>query len=301
MKIALVTSADYPHLSDDDRPLIPAFAARGATAEPARWDDPAVRWAEYDLSILRSCWDYHLRAAEFRAWLQQLEDARVRVLNPPSLVRWNMDKRYLAGLREKGMAIPRTVWLDRGEDIRLAEVLAGAAITQAVVKPAISASATDTWRLHAADADEHEPAFRALLHRGDVMVQEFVNEVVSDGELSVVFIAGAFSHAVRKRPAAGDFRVQEHHGGTAKVVTPAPEILAQAGRIAALLPAPWLYARIDGVIVGETFTLMELECIEPTLYLGAGAYDRFVVAALALADARTDDVPWPSIALVDRE
>ncbi len=285
MKIALATSADYPLLSLDDRPLIPAFAARGAVAEPVCWDDAGTTWAAYDLVILRSCWDYHLRADEFRGWLQQLEDLRVPLLNPAPLVRWNMDKRYLASLRDNGVAIPRTVWIDRGADITLAAVLAAGGWADAVIKPTISASATDTWRARASDVDKLEEAFCASLARGDVMVQEFVPEVMSDGELSVVFIDGAFSHAMVKRPAHGDFRVQEHHGGTSEVAAPTGRTLEQVRLIAAQLPAPWLYARIDGVLVGDRFTLMELECIEPSLFLDAapGAHAHFADAALSLA------------------
>lgn len=284
MRVALVTCADYPLLTDDDRPLIGAFARCSATAVPVHWDVASVEWSDFDLVVLRSCWDYHVRPQEFRAWLERLLDSRATVLNAVELVQWNMNKRYLAELKAQGVNIPPTVWLTRGDTTTLPELFSSTGWADAVVKPTVSASAMDTWRVCASSAEEHQPAFQALLGRCDVMVQKFVNEVTEYGELSLIFIAGEFSHAILKRPSPGDFRVQEELGGVAGLITCRSGIIAQAKAIVALLPQLPHYARIDGVVIGQTFQLMEAECIEPKLYLAdyPASYDRFARGACVL-------------------
>jgi len=202
------------------------------------------------------------------------------VWNPPELLRWNMNKRYLASFAETGIAVPPTVWLRKGDPISLGDTLGRAGWTEAVVKPIVSAAAMDTWRVHVNQAPELETEFSVLLGRGDVMVQRFVDEIVRDGEWSLVFIAGRYSHAVIKRPVEGDFRVQPQHGGRAVSAVPTDSILSQAQGIASQLPAPWLYARVDGIVVAGVFVLMEVECIEPRLYLltNTDSYDRLAAA-----------------------
>jgi glutathione synthase/RimK-type ligase-like ATP-grasp enzyme len=158
-----------------------------------------------------------------------------------------------------------------------------------VVKPAVSASARDTWKATRADAHESEASFRELAAAGDVLVQPFVREVTSDGEWSLLFYGGVYSHAVRKRPRAGDFRVQTAHGGSAVAEEPDARVIAQAREALRAAPAPLgelLYARVDGCMIGDRFVLMELELVEPELFLGMhpAAADR--LAAHVSADAR---------------
>jgi hypothetical protein len=281
VRVALVTCAQYPLLTDDDRPLCAAFARYRAEAEPVQWNAPDINWCEFDRVVIRSCWDYHLRTAAFERWVQRLAVADANVWNPPELLRWNMDKRYLTTLAANGVAIPDTTWLRKGESVRLAQTLTSAGWSDAVVKPVVSAAAMDTWRIDSSNMEDMESAFGALLQRGDVMIQRFVAEILDQGEWSLVFIAGEFSHAVVKRPLNGDFRAQEQHGGSVAAATPSRDLLAQACRVAELLPPPWLYARIDGVVVNGEFLLLEAECIEPRLYFGTrtDAYDRFAAAA----------------------
>ena len=122
--IGLVTYAKFPDLTDDDRPLIGELAAVGVEARPVRWDDAEVRWTDYDMLVLRSCWDYHVRAGEFRRWLSLLERMRVPLWNPVPLVRWNMHKGYLRDVAEAegGVLVPRTRWVEQGERITLSTI-----------------------------------------------------------------------------------------------------------------------------------------------------------------------------------
>jgi hypothetical protein len=281
--IGLVTYAKQPVLTDDDRPLIGAFAEIGIDAEPVQWDDASVDWQAFEALVLRSTWDYHLRVDEFEAWLALLDRDRVPLWNPTPVVRWNMHKGYLRGLQQAGVVIPDTRWLNRGTRVALASLLSAAAWTEAIVKPAISASATRTSLVHIDNARDAAD-FAQLLESGDVLVQEVVPEVARDGEWSLMFFGGAYSHATLKRPRTGDFRVQQELGGSADPEV-APSILVSAGeRIAAHIPGRWLYARIDGVMTAQGFMLMEVECIEPALFFAhaAGSYERFAAALRAL-------------------
>lgn len=286
--IGLVTYAKVPELTDDDRPLLGALASVGLEARAVRWDDAAVRWTDFRALVLRSCWDYHLRAGEFGRWLGILERVKVPLWNPVPLVRWNMHKSYLRDMAAEGILIPATRWVEQGDKITLSTIFREQRWTEAIVKPAISASATDTWRAAPrvrADASR----FTELVSRADVLVQEMIAEVMTEGEWSLIFIGGAYSHAMMKRPAAGDFRVQAELGGSADVAQAPPEIVAAGEEIVRKLPYPWLFARIDGVVTSRGFMLMEVECVEPHLFFSdaPGSRDRF---AAALAGAVSGDV-----------
>ncbi len=274
--MALATYAELPLLGDAERPLVPALVRHGVEAEPVVWSDADVDWRTYDGVVLRSCWDYHLRVAEFRRWLDHLAARRVPVWNPAPVVRWNLDKRYLADLGAAGVNVVRTIWLARGSTPDVNALLRVARWERVVVKPTVSASGHETWTaappLSAAELER----VRDMSAAEGVMLQPLVGELVRDGELSIVFLDGRFSHAVRKRASSGEFRVQHQFGGSAERVDLPAGVVRAAARIVARLPMPLLYARVDGVIVGGRFLLMELEVAEPSLFLelAEGSFDR---------------------------
>lgn len=281
MRLALVTYSGLPGLSEDDRLVVGPLAARGISAEPAAWDDPAVEWDSYDALVVRSTWNYHRSFDAFRAWIDRVEALGVPLWNPAALLRWNASKTYLRDLVGRGVRVLPTHWVERGSATDLAEVLAGEGWSDAVVKPAISASAYETWRVAARRLRvEDDSRFRGLTGEGDVMVQPFLPELARDGEWSMIFLAGEYSHAVLKRPRRGDFRVQHEHGGTAEACAPPGHLTAAAREITAAVPAPWLYARVDGCEVAGQFVLVELEMLEPSLFLAsaASAAERFADA-----------------------
>lgn len=267
-RIALATAAKLPTLNDDDRLVIPALAELGLAAVPAVWDSPDVCWEEFQGVVVRSCWDYHQRLEEFLAWVTRLERAGVPLWNPPALLRWNSHKGYLRDLAAGGVAIVPTRWLARGRRVGLGQLLSDEGWIDAVVKPAVSASAAGTWRTSAATASADQSRLDALLLAGDVMVQPFIGEVCDPGEWSIIFFGGRFSHAVLKRPAAADYRVQWEFGGTAASMAPPPRLVADAAAVMAAVPGNPLYARVDGVERDDRLMLMELELIEPHLFLG---------------------------------
>jgi glutathione synthase/RimK-type ligase-like ATP-grasp enzyme len=266
-RVGLLTCARYPEGAPDDLPIADHLRASGIDAEFVVWSDPDLRPADFDALIVRSLWDYHLRLPEFAAWLNAVERSGVPLCNPVEVVRWNMDKRYLRDLQERGAIIVPTRWVDQGSSASLEDLLAAMDRDHAVIKPTVSASAHETWVTHIDDAAANQPRFDALLRDHTLMVQPFIPEVQSPGEWSIIFIDGTYSHAVMKQPQPGDFRSQTEFGA---IITPAdapPSLIAQAQAILALVDQPVLYARVDGVVRDAAFMLMELELIEPHLFL----------------------------------
>ena len=267
-RVALATYGRAPALAPDDQLLIPALDALGVLAEPVVWSSHAM-WTAFDAVVVRSCWDYHLHSDAFYAWLSSLENAGVPIWNPASMIRWNSDKRYLVELEAGGVPTIHTEIVRRGHAVDVEEVVARNGWKKFVIKPAISASGFETYAL-AAPLDEFSRATIArVASSGDVLVQPFAEEVPEAGELSFMFLDGEFSHAALKRAAVatGEFRVQTEHGGTVERTSTPSHLVEQAARTLAALPTMPLYARVDGIVRDDQFVLMELELIEPNLFL----------------------------------
>lgn len=289
-RLALVTYAAAPDVQPDDRALVDALGRRGIEATARVWSDPEVDWTAFDAVVIRSTWDYFLEPEAFREWLDARDAEGTRVLNSTHVVRWNMDKRYLRDLEAAGVATVPTAWVERGASPDLAGLMRERGWGDVVVKPAISGGAHETWRTTRARAAEDAPRLAALAAAGSVLVQPFLAEIERDGEWSLLFFGGRFSHAARKRPRAGDFRVQQSFGGVyaAEAAPPvaraaAERVLTAALRHLAIAPAELPYARVDGCVVDGEFLLMELEVIEPALFFaqGEGAADRCAEAIMS--------------------
>lgn len=229
---------------------------------------------------LRSTWDYHRRIDEFRAWLEAVA-LGCRLVNPLETVRWNLDKRYLAELERAGIAIPVTRWFEPGIRPDLAEVLEEEGWDQAVLKPRISATAWGTHLVQPASVltmEEWKPALAS-----GAMVQHLVPEIRTAGEISLVFVAGRFSHAVSKRSTSGDYRIQQEFGGVDRPIDVSGSLIAFGERVLAAAARPWTYARVDLVETARGPVLMEVELIEPELFfaLAAAAAERLAEALLA--------------------
>ncbi|MDQ3930891.1 MAG: hypothetical protein M3328_17315 [Chloroflexota bacterium] len=266
-KIALVTYRDLPELCDDDRLLLEYLNGHGVQAEAVVWDAQDVTWDNFSCVVLRSCWDYHLQPREFAEWVNRLAAAEIPMLNPTETVLWNMDKAYLQDLSRNGIKVVPTVTLRKGEPTDLHSILETHGWDEAVIKPSISATAFKTWRTTLADARNNNAKFQQMLADSDMLVQPLIKEVAHKGEWSLVFFGGEYSHAVLKRPREGDFRVQEMYGGSSTRETPPNELVAQAREVLSRSGRAWSYARVDGVEVGGELVLMELELIEPYLFL----------------------------------
>jgi glutathione synthase/RimK-type ligase-like ATP-grasp enzyme len=244
------------------------------------WDSAEVRWEEFDAVVLRSCWEYHLRTEEFLNWIALMDQRDIPLWNPPGVVRANADKRYLKGLAAEGVPVAPTVWLETNDDFDLASIMEQHGWSEAVVKPVVSMSAYRTWVTTPSRAASDEAEIRERLHRSGVMIQRFVPEVQTRGEWSFVFFMKEYSHGVLKLPKPGDFRVQQDFGGRIAGSSPSPQLIEQAQKIVRGVKEPLLYARVDAVEVGGELILMELELIDPVLFLGRdeGAASRFADA-----------------------
>ncbi|MFB6069073.1 MAG: RimK family alpha-L-glutamate ligase [Halobacterium sp.] len=284
LRVGVVTGPRTPELSAGGQALAAALRARGASASPLVWT--AGDFEPFDVVVLRSCWDYHERVDEFRAWLDDVAAAGVTVLNPPGVVRWNVHKFYLRDLREAGVPVLETAFVERGTDRSLADVLDARGWDEVVVKPAVATSSAGAWRASRADAAALEDRFADPVADGDLLVQRFAPEI-RDGERSLMFFGGEFSHAVHRQPAPDDFRAHPAFGADVEpyepaesTVTEARAALAAARDVVDVAPAAVPYARVDGVLRDGEFRLMELELVEPYLALSDvdGAAERLVDA-----------------------
>jgi glutathione synthase/RimK-type ligase-like ATP-grasp enzyme len=264
LRLAFLTPApDFPEAWDwafDGEAR--ALAERGFAIDPIPWTE-ASDLSVYDLIVPLLVWGYFDRYPEWLALLDRLERDRLPVINPPALLRWNSDKAYLAELAGKGVATVPTLSVDRCDEAALAEARGLFGTEQLVIKPPISAGAAGTHRLGADDPLPDENRGRRAI------IQPMVRSIVTRGEYSLILFDGELSHAVVKRPKAGDFRVQPHFGGTTVRCEPPPGGEALAQLALANAPAPATYARVDMVAseAGEMM-IMELELVEPALFLG---------------------------------
>ncbi len=282
-RIAFVTCSTKPDFADDDLETVKLLRQQGISVQPIPWDRDPPDWQSFDKVIVRSCWNYHLHPDKFTKWLDTLEAQRINLFNPVSVIRWNLHKKYLQFLSQQGVPLPPTTWLTNGTSLHLASFMEEQRFEKIVVKPAISATAHNTFVTTLSEAAHHQAGFSYLLQKNDLLVQQFMNEVQQEGEWSLIYFNKKFSHAVLKRPAPNDFRVQDNFGGTSSFLEPPQFALHQAEKIISLIDEPLLYARVDGIISNDQFLLMELELIEPVLFLihSEKAANKFVEVILS--------------------
>ena len=263
VRIFLAGCRDYL-LTNSDRVLASALQRRGVEAISTTWDEIAAdRLERGDLVCIRSTWDYFLgRAEEFRRWIESFSSHPERLVNPPETALWNLDKIYLRELQASGVAIPETRWIEMVDE--LASVLNAAGWERAVVKPRVAGGGHGTHRVRSgavlADGD------RVAAYATGGLVQEYVAEIETRGEISLIYLVGRFSHAVVKRTASGDFRVQSQFGGTTQPIEAKPGLRDFGADVLRHARRPWTYARVDVVERDTGPVLMELEILEPDLF-----------------------------------
>jgi len=267
MRIALATYREHPDYTEDDRLLATYLKLQSEHVSPVIWDDTEVKWDSYDLIIFRSVWDYFIRRVQFDAWLDHLQALPVRVFNLLPTIQWNKNKTYFNRFNDLGVRIPEYQIIKRNMNSNLASLLELNGWNKAVIKPAISGGAYNTWVTDKNHAAGHQLDFEKLLSEQDVIVQKFSAEIAESGEWSLIYFNKKFSHAVCKKAKPGEFRVQAQFGGRHHGVIPDPNLLSQVEHILSLIEEPLLYARVDGYLDNEyRFYLMELELIEPVLF-----------------------------------
>jgi glutathione synthase/RimK-type ligase-like ATP-grasp enzyme len=262
--VVLVTGRQMRKPDPEIHLLVAALEQESIGAVIAPWDN-ATDWASVPLVVVRSPWDYTDAHEEFLSWARSVA-AVTRMVNPLEVLEWNSHKSYLLDLASAGVSTVTTTLVHRGaSDADQADALA-AYPGEIVIKPAVSVGAIGALRA-ASSSPEAAAHLAELASTGDVLVQPLARSVLDGGEASLIYFGGQFSHAIRKLPADGDYRVQEHHGGRVVPHEPTADEFAVAAATLAAAPAATAYARVDLVDVDGSPAVMELEAIEPQLFL----------------------------------
>lgn len=291
-RCAVLTMADTAGWAIDADLAFEPMRGLGWRPEWLPWRSAAVDWDQFDAVYIGAAWDYPEDPDRFIELLEAIDRSSAVLVNDLRLVRWNIPKTYLRDLEERGAAIVPSLWHDGLDRESLEPFFASFDTGRIVVKPVVSTNATDTYLLERpvpeALFDELQRVFRAR----PLIVQPFMASIVEQGEFSLFYMGGEFSHAILKVPKARDFRVQEEHGARLVGIAPPPELVATADEVLELVdPAP-VYARCDFVRDRDgRFLLMELELVEPSLYLRmdpeaparfARAFDNYVRGSVTI-------------------
>lgn len=285
MNIALVTyldkgAYDSATVESEDDKLLNFLKERGLNIEKVIWNDPGVNWENYSLAILKSPWDYFDLIEEFYSWLDQLEAKNIKLLNPIEVVRWNANKHYLQEIEAAGLKITPSFFLQNKESVNLEHFFEKFNTNKLIVKPCVSGGAKNTFKVTADNVTKVNQKLNLLIQDEDFIIQPFLPEILENGEWSFVFFNGMYSHSLIKQAKPGDFRVQPAHGGSVHPQKPSEELIATAQQYVKLFAKDCLYARVDGTFVNGEFLLMELELIEPFLFLNTEPenYERYYKA-----------------------
>ncbi|OEJ99631.1 ATP-grasp domain-containing protein [Roseivirga misakiensis] len=250
----------------EDGLVVKALEQQGHRVGRKSWSDSDFDWSTTKAVIFRTTWDYFDRFEEWKTWLARVSDL-TEMVNPYSLITWNMDKHYLGDLKAKGVNIPETRYIEIGDSTSLFKLQQETGWDNLILKPCISGASRHTYKLNSSNLNAHESIFQSLIAVEAMMLQPFQNNVVDKGEISLMVMGGQFTHAVLKVAKPGDFRVQDDFGGTVHAYEPSREEMAFAEKaVAACSPQP-KYARVD--IIRDNngeLAVIELELIEPELW-----------------------------------
>ena len=244
----------------------PHLAALGWQVDDVSWHDKEIDYSQYDAVIVRSTWDYQLHADAFMQTLARIDASSAHLENPLALMQYNISKSYLKDLAEKGVDILPTIWLGAFNSKQIQAAFNYFGTSDIIIKPLISANADFTYRLNEEDFLFNQQNIKKELQGREIMVQAFEKSIVDEGEYSLFYFGGEYSHSINKVPASGDFRVQEEHGGQLHSIAPSEAMLALALKTLNALPESALYARIDMLNTAKGLAIIEVELIEPSLY-----------------------------------
>ncbi|WP_293308460.1 ATP-grasp domain-containing protein [Pedobacter sp. UBA5917] len=285
MKIALITyldkgAYDTTTVESEDDKLLLFLKEKGLNIEQVIWNDENINWGDYALAILKSPWDYFDLIKDFYQWLGLLEEKKIKLLNPTDTVKWNSNKKYLQEIEAAGLKIIPSAFINKQEEVLLTDFFVKFDTDKLIVKPCISGGAKNTFKVTRENVEEVNQKLNQLIQEEDFIIQPFLPEILESGEWSFIFFNGVYSHSLIKQAKAGDFRVQPAHGGTVHPQKPGKELIAIAQQYVDLFAKNCLYARVDGTFVNDEFLLMELELIEPFLFLNTEPqiYDRYYKA-----------------------
>ncbi len=266
-KAALLSTDNLQNFFTYDKLLIEPMKNIGWMAEEVSWRNENVNWNDYDAVIVRSTWDYQNDSEKFIGVLEKINTVS-HLENDLDLMKWNMNKNYLFDLEQNGVKIVDTIWEKKFNRNLANEYFEKLNTNEIIIKPNISANADNTFRLTREKLNKNLQLLENIFAEREFMVQPFLKNIIEEGEYSLFFFNGKFSHSVLKKPKENDFRVQEEHGGNIQPFKVSSQLILIAENIIKKLSTIPLYGRVDLVRTKENeFAVMELELIEPSLYL----------------------------------
>ena len=250
------------YVTDDDLAIEP-LRELGWDVKFVSWRKKDIDWTEFEAVVIRTPWDYHKEPQAFLNVLREIENSGVRLENSLKIVEWNLCKTYLREIEQNGVTIVPTIFgsglIDDGLVKGWLEKLS---TDEIIIKPVISATARHTYRIK-----EYSTDIAEIFREQKYMVQTYMRNIVTEGEFSLFYFGGEYSHSILKTPKQDDFRVQEDFGGTNEFIEPSRKLLRSGKRVLDVITPTPLYARVDLVRnEADEFALMELELIEPALY-----------------------------------
>lgn len=250
----------------EDEILSKALIERGISTERVDWANKDYDWERTAIILVRSTWDYHDKWNEFLSFLKEMKD-KVKFINPIETLIWSMDKHYLLDLEKKNVHIVKSLIIEKDAKIKLAEAAMNFNKEEIILKPCISAGARHTYRIKKSRIAEYESIFKSLIEEEAMIIQEFQDNIVIKGEVSLMYFDGKFSHAILKKAKEGDFRVQDDFGGSVHdYIASDEEIQFGLYTINQIDPVP-IYGRVDICEDNnKEIALIELELIEPELW-----------------------------------
>ena len=250
----------------EDGLLIEALNNLGLKTIKKDWNDSKFNWNSTKTAVFRSTWDYFDKFSIFQNWLSQVQN-KCALINSYEQIKWNLDKHYLQDLKNWGLPVPKSVFINKMSGTKLKDIATNMEWNHIVVKPTISGAAKNTFQLKDQEIENFQTKWIHLTNKEDFIVQEFQKNIIKSGEVAVMLFGGKYSHAVLKKAKKGDFRVQDDFGGTVETITPSKEIIDLAEKaIKKLKPTP-LYCRVDVIINNQNkAVIIELELIEPELW-----------------------------------
>lgn len=277
---AFLTLCERGDFVIDDEHAIGPLSELGWRVSTVSWRQTEIPWRDFDAVIIRSTWDYWDDVPAFLEVLRQI-DRETRLANSLEIVQWNLEKTYLADLECKGVGIVPTIWPGEVRPGSFQQFSRQLKSDELVIKPVIGANGDKAFRVSPADPEQRRAMISDCFNDRRALVQRFMPAILTEGEYSLFFFSGAFSHAILKIPAESEFRSQEERGATIRSVKPGKHMLMRGQQALTALTGTPLYARIDFVRNDENdFLIMELELIEPSMYLRTdpGAPMRFARA-----------------------
>lgn len=262
------TGAYDSNAIDEDAILSELLTELKIPNEIVPWSVADEDWTRFSYLLIKSVWDYFDFYPEFLDWIAARKSEGTPALNKLDTIRWNSSKTYLLEIEKKGFPVIAGKLLKKGSHFDGDSIASHINTATWVVKPLVSGGAKNTIKIPADSWQNQSAKINELLEEEDYLVQPFVREVQEVGEYSLIFFNAKFSHAVLKTPAKEDFRVQHYFGGTISVIDPSIELMESCQKLVTEFASESLYVRVDGVVIDGIFHLMELEMIEPYLFLG---------------------------------